>query len=187
MRILAWVIIASPIVALIGIIAWPAAVLERERMRAIDIDRQIDLLEQQVNRRESLLGELRLLERASRADTQLIEAETPALAGAVLQGMVNDLLEGAGAELEATQVLPVQPSEPFTEVAIRAAFRTPIDGLREALHAFEVNEPALIVREMSVIQSGSVAASFDGPVLDVTIDLLAFGRFEPVGEEASRP
>lgn len=153
--ILCWGVILLVLVALIAAVAvpWLNGVHE--------LDEDIVRLEDQSVRYQRLLRTLPVLEtelRQVRSNQAVkafyFEAQTPALAGALLQGRVQDIVKTAGARLISTQILPSGGADQHpARVSIRTQMQCDTPELFELLYAIEQARPFLFVDQLSVRSS----------------------------------
>ena len=133
------------------------------------LDDEIARLEDQSARYQRLLRTLPVLEtelRQVRSNQAVkafyFEAQTPALAGALLQGRLQDIVKTAGARLISTQILPSGGADQHpARVTIRTQMQCDTPELFELLYAIEQARPFLFVDELSVRSS---ARSFVRPL-----------------------
>jgi hypothetical protein len=152
-RGLALALLALLLAGLGGLVWLPFGIVRGQDAEILSLDERIAELEARLKQREQLLAERRLLERANVADRTLLEAATPALAGAELQRLLTDLVEAGQGQLDSAQVLETKDAAPFIEIAVRLSFTSPLDGLRSFLHAVEEHAPVLIVEQLNVSET----------------------------------
>lgn len=150
--ILCWGAILLVLVALTaaGALPWLNGVHE--------LDDEIARLEDQRVRYQRLLRTLPVLEselRQVRSNQAVkafyFEAQTSALAGALLQGRVQDIVKTAGARLISTQILPSGGADQHpARVTIRTQMQCDTPELFDLLYAIEQARPFLFVDELSV-------------------------------------
>ena len=149
------------VLAAVAALVWlPFAVLRGQDAEIARLDGRTGELEERLRGREQLLAERRLLERASRADQTLAQADTPALAGAEMQRVLTGLVAAGGGSLESVQVLEPIARAPFVQISIRLSFTSTIEGLRAFLYAVERHAPVLLVHDLAVTEA--VAYDPDG-------------------------
>jgi general secretion pathway protein M len=161
--ILCWGAILLVLVVLIAAVALPWL----DGVHELDDD--IARLEDQSVRYQRLLRTLPVLEselRQVRSNQAVkafyFEAQTASLAGALLQGRVQDIVKAAGARLISTQILPSGGADQHpARVSIRTQMRCDTPELFELLYAIEQARPFLFVDELSVRSS---ARSFVRPL-----------------------
>lgn len=81
------------------------------------------------------------------------EAPTAALAGAELQGKVQEIVSAAAGRLISTQLLPEDKEEHPRRVSIRAQIQGSTDTLMDILYEIEQARPFLFVDQLSVRSS----------------------------------
>jgi hypothetical protein len=161
-----------------GLVWLPFGILRGQDAAIVGLDERIAELEARLKQREQLLAERRLLERASSADRTLIEAATPALAGAALQRLLTALVEAGRSQLDSAQVLEARDAAPFIEIGVRLSFTGHLDGLRSFLHAVEEHAPVLVVEQLNISETLRYD-SFDAPpatVLSTLVEVKGWAR-----------
>ena len=177
-RLLALGILAA-VIAAVGALVWlPLAVLRAQDAEIARLDVRAVELEARLRGREQLLAEQRLLERASRADQTLAQADTPALAGAELQRVLTGLVASGGGALESVQVLEPVPRLPFVQISIRLSFTSTIEALRAFLYAVERHAPVLLVHDLTVTEAAAygITGELLPAQLYTTVEVQAFTR-----------
>lgn len=165
--------------ALLGGLVWlPFGILRGQDATIARLDERIADLEGRLKLREQLLAERRLLERASLADRTLIEAATPALAGAELQRVLTALVQAGGGKIESAQVLDAQETPPFVQIGVRLSFTGQLDGLRLFLHAVEEHAPVLVIDQLNVTETLQYDAIDTGPTsaLSTVVEVRGWAR-----------
>ncbi len=108
--------------------------------------------------------------------------ETQAIAAAVVQRTVDDIVGKAGGRVVESQILPVQPGEETANrIDLRASFEADIDALQKALYEIETHLPMMIVRSMSArsfVTAGRADAEEKNPVLQVALVVSGFWEAE---------
>jgi len=149
--LLAWALLLVLPAALALGVAWPWL----ERMTALDED--IDRARDQLARYQRLVATLPGL----RAELEAVnnnqdfkafyfDAQTPALAGAMLQQKVQDIVKAAGSRLVSTQILPPTPGEQPPTVRVRIQLQGSTEQLLDVLYQIEQSRPFLFVDQVSV-------------------------------------
>lgn len=82
-------------------------------------------------------------------------AATPALAGAELQGEVQEIIRAAGARPVSTQILPLDEDEQPPRIRIRTQFQGSTESLLDVLYRIEAARPFLFIDQMSLRSSAS--------------------------------
>ena len=135
------------------LLALPFSILAAQEATLAQLARRAGDLEQRLSTRDQLLAEQRLLERASEADQTLIQADTPALAAALLQRELSALVAQGGGSLESVQALAPVETPPFVRIPVRISFTGSVEGLRSFLYAVEQHAPVLLVDELQVAET----------------------------------
>lgn len=177
-RALALGLLGAMIAAVVGLAWLPFAILNRQHAEIDRLEARTVELEARLRGREQLLAEQRLLERASRADQTLAQADTPALAGAELQRVLTEMVTAEGGALESVQVLEPVQRLPFMQISVRISFTSTIEALRGFLYAVEQHAPVLLVHDLNLTEAATYDAS--GELLPAqlysTIEIQAFTR-----------
>lgn len=161
----------------IGLLAYaPVWYIGRQDQELLRLDGRVANLQDGLAVREQLLAEQRLLERAMRLDTALLEAPTPSLAAAELQTLLVTLVKLDGGEVQSVQTIEPKPLPPFTEIGLKLNIHVALDSLRHLLYAIESSSPILLVQSI-VLQSGNVRPESTEPVVvDAAIEVMAYTR-----------
>lgn len=170
-KALALVILLIPVLLVALALWWPLQRIEVQQADLVSLEQRIRALEQRVRVREQVLAELRLLERAAAVDQLLLEAPTPALAGARLQRRVSRIIRRAGGTIRSVQALDPEESQSFLVIGARIDFTVEMEGLREVLHAIESDEPILSVERLTLRpenDNGGPADQAVGTILQVS-------------------
>lgn len=85
------------------------------------------------------------------------DAPTPALAGAELQRLAQEIVTAANGRLLSTQILPEVPDERPPRVRVRTQIQGTTETLLEILYALEQARPFLFVDQISVRSSARPA------------------------------
>lgn len=136
-----------------SVLALPFSLLAEQEATLAQLARRAGDLERRLATRDQLLAEQRLLQRASDADQTLIQADTPALAAAVLQRELSALVAQGGGSLESVQALAPVETSPFVRIPVRISFTGSVEGLRSFLYAVEQHAPVLLVDELQVAET----------------------------------
>ncbi|MGA7979958.1 MAG: type II secretion system protein GspM [Chromatiaceae bacterium] len=126
--------------------------------RVQSLDDEIATLQDQMVRYRRLLRTLPALEAElkqvrSNEDVKAFyfDAKTPALAGALLQGQLQDIVKATGARLISTQILPGGGKDEHpARVRIRTQMQCETDALFDVLYGVEQARPFLFVDQLSV-------------------------------------
>ena len=105
-----------------------------------------------------------------------LPGETPAIAGAALQGLVADAVGSAGGRVVETEFARVEPAEDDPgRVDLRVAFDAEIVTLQRILFQLESGMPVLLIRSLSVQSPGGGEAGDDAsPPLRVNLLLSGY-------------
>ncbi|MEO1017286.1 MAG: type II secretion system protein GspM [Pseudomonadota bacterium] len=169
-------LVASALAILVVTIGAAAIVgpLEWLRRQSVEQEELVVLTEDLRSRlvdREELVVERLQLEQIHSQRTDLIEAETPVLAGAALQGMLGNLVQASGGVLESTSLDPAVGAGSFTKVALRVELLNDIEGLRELLYAIETHHPTLVIEVINLRRRSGDDFALD---LDISMQISAF-------------
>ena len=104
-----------------------------------------------------------------------LPGETPAIAGAALQRLVSNTVEGAGGRIAETEIARSeseaegQEAEPGA-VSLRVSFETDIAGLQRIVFQLETGAPILMVRTLTVeAKDATATAATESPALNVVL------------------
>jgi general secretion pathway protein M len=148
---LAWfAAILIPAGLLLGI-GWPW------QQRMAELNAQTDAVKDQIRHYQRLLStipRLRAELERERNNEEIkafyFDAPTAALAGAQLQGTIQEMVQAAGARLVNSQFLPAEPNEQPSRVRMRAQIQGDTDALLDVLYSIEQARPFLFVDQLSV-------------------------------------
>jgi general secretion pathway protein M len=156
--LLTWAATIGIPLALIAAVLWPWLGAVR------GYDDAIASMEDQIVRYQRMLRTLPVLEAEleqvrSNEDVKAFyfDAKTPSLAGALLQGQLQDIVKASGARLISTQILPADRDDHPARVRIRTQMQGETDALFNVLYRIEQARPFLFVDQLSV---RSTARSF---------------------------
>ena len=158
-RFMALALLLLPILASALLVVVPMRQAERQALAQGELDAHIARLEERLITREQVLAELRQLERLADLDPRLMQAETPAVAGAALAGNLGKFLQEAGGLVDTTQVLEPVLEPPVQRIGVRLRGAVDLEGLRSFLHMIESAEPLLTVERLTVHSEDLAATS----------------------------
>lgn len=110
----------------------------------------------------------------AQAASVFLPGETPAIAGAALQRLVSDTVEGAGGRLAESEIsrtegeVPGQEADPGA-VSLRVSFETDIVGLQRIVFALETGAPILMVQTLTIEAKEAASAEAESPMLSVVL------------------
>ena len=144
-------------------------------------DRAIELADRRLlaQRLEALAKTLPAMrEAASMGDmstnmSALLEGSTDAVAGAALQGLVQDMAVRAGATLSSVETLPASPAGSYRRIGLRLSLSAPWPVLVALLQAVELGRPRMLVDEVD-LQSSQMLGGENQPLLNASFTLYAF-------------
>lgn len=171
-RFLALALLLVPLIAGIALVAVPLRLAERSAADLEAIEAHIARLEQRLVTREQVMADLRQLERTNQLDTRLMEAATPAVAGAALAGTLGEFLQRAGGYMDSTQVLEPVADPPVIRIGVRLRGAIDIGGLRAFLHLVERHEPILTVERIALRGGGQDA----GGLMQTELTVIGYAR-----------
>jgi hypothetical protein len=109
------------------------------------------------------------------AASVFLPGETAAIAGAALQRLVSDTVEGAGGRIAETEIarpegeVEGQEAEPGA-VSLRVSFEADIVGLQRIVFQLETGAPILMVQAVTVeAKDATATAPTDSPLLNVVL------------------
>ena len=109
----------------------------------------------------------------------LLSGASDAIAGAALQGLVQDMARAAGTNLTRIETLPAEARSSYRRIALRVAFTAPLPDLVKLLTALEQSSPRMLVDDVQLRGTNTREGGFSPPI-DITLTILAF-RAEPPG------
>jgi general secretion pathway protein M len=140
------------------LLAWSAAILIPGgfllgiglpwHQQMAELDAETESVVDQIQRYERLLATIPPNNEEVKAF--YFNAPTAALAGAQLQGTIQEMVQAAGARLVNSQFLPAEPNEQPPRVRIRAQVQGDTEALLEVLYNIEQARPFLFVDQLSV-------------------------------------
>ncbi len=181
-RFLAVALLLVPLALAALLVVVPLRAAERYTRALAELEMHIAGLEERLVGREQVLADLRQLERRNQLDTRLLDAETPALAGAALAGSLAAYLEESGGWLDSTQVLEPVIAPPVMRIGVRLRGAMDVEGLRSFLHRIESAEPILTIE--SIALSSEQSADLFGLLL-TEIHVVGYAKAEasdPAGQ-----
>ena len=158
-RFIALALLLLPVLASALLVVVPIREAERQALAQGELEAHIARLEERLGTREQVLAELRQLERLAELDPRLMQAETPAVAGATLAGNLGRFLEEVGGLVDTTQVLEPVLDPPLLRIGVRLRGAVDLEGLRAFLHLIESAEPVLTVERLAVRSEDLAATS----------------------------
>lgn len=144
------VMVAAPLSALFAV-GWYW--LNQERALEDEIAQRTDRLrayQRILNTLPMLRAELEEVNANEELKSLYFDAATPALAGAMLQRFVKDLVGGAGGHLTSSQVLPASPADNLPKVRLRAQFQGSVATLLDVLLGVEQARPLVFIEQLSI-------------------------------------
>lgn len=176
--------LSALLLAVVALAVLGVAVVGPAHTRYADNARRIDELRAQLAALEAAAGRaaarraaLEKLGRDPDLRDLLLPPASEATATARLQERFGAIIEGAGARLSTTQVLPVKAAEAVRRIGLRLQFTADTKSLRAILHALEFGRPATVLESVFIHARTSNAV---GAILPLTVRLDAYA-FLPVG------
>jgi general secretion pathway protein M len=156
--LLAWAATIGIPLALIAAVLWPWLGAVRGYDDAIaSMEDQIVRYQRMLRTLPALEAELQQVRSNEDVKAFYFDAKTPSLAGALLQGQLQDIVKASGARLISTQILPADRDDHPARVRIRTQMQGETDALFNVLYRIEQARPFLFVDQLSV---RSTARSF---------------------------
>ena len=144
-RGLALAVLAGLIAVVIGLIAVPLWLIERQH---VELDASEARLQQ---------AYADLARQAEAAKTEVvpelhgtIQAQSPALAGGIMQEMAADAVVSSGGELLSAELLPTKAQDRFVAIPIRVTFTADSEMLRQFLYRIETSSPVLAIDRLDI-------------------------------------
>ncbi|HEX2529767.1 MAG TPA: type II secretion system protein GspM [Geminicoccus sp.] len=144
-RVLALAILACVVAAAIGSIVTPLWLIDRQHRKLAESETRLRVSHAELAER------LRTAQADEIPELQgTIEAESPSLAGGIIQELVGNTVLMSGGELRSAELLPTHAEDGFTAVPIRVTFNGDSLMLREFLYRIETSSPVLVVDRLDV-------------------------------------
>lgn len=182
-RALALALLAVLLLAGYALVVAPVLAAYRDTGQAIQEAQ--DLLQRYralADERTQLTEELAALEERAAQAGGYLEGSTDALAAVELQDRVRRIIEGAGGQLQSTQILPasaIDATAPVRRAALRIQLEIAVKGLQSVLYELETGQPYLFVTELTVRQRRTrrrANTPEEEPVLDVSFEVFGYVR-----------
>jgi general secretion pathway protein M len=104
----------------------------------------------------------------------LLEGETDAIAGATLQGVIQDMAQKSGAALTSAEMLPAEQIGDYRRIGVRVAvFAQQWPIMVRLLEAIEQSTPEMLVDDLQ-IRGLALRHKQDGPAVDASFTVFAF-------------
>ena len=98
------------------------------------------------------------------APPALLEGASDPLAGAVLQGQVQEMASRAGASLASAELLPAEAAGRYRRIGLRVAVNGSWPAIVTLLRAVNEATPRMLVVELQVRDAPSIAPGAERPV-----------------------
>jgi len=109
----------------------------------------------------------------------LLAGTSDAIAGAALQGLVQDMARDAGTNLTRIETLPAEARGLYRRIALRVALTAPLPDLVKFLTALAQANPRMLIDDVQLRGTNTREAA-GSPPIDTTLTILAF-RAEAAG------
>ena len=109
----------------------------------------------------------------------LLAGGSDAIAGAALQGLVQDMARDAGTNLTRIETLPAEARGSYRRIALRVALTAPLPDLVKFLTALAQANPRMLIDDVQLRGTNTREAA-GSPPIDTTLTILAF-RAEAAG------
>ncbi len=103
----------------------------------------------------------------------LLAGGSDAIAGAALQGLVQDMARDAGTSLTRIETLPAEVRSGYRRIALRVALTAPLPDLVTFLTAVEQASPQMLIDDVQ-LRGTNTRETPASPPIDVTLTILAF-------------
>jgi hypothetical protein len=161
-RALALAILAGVILVAVAMVAVPLWLIDRQHDNLAQSEQRLQLSY------NDLANQTRVAQMQAVPDVQgTIEAQSPSLAGGIIQEMTGNAVLLSGGELRSAELLPTREQDRFVAVPIRVTFTGDSVMLREFLYRIETSTPVLAVDRLDVTAEQSpddVAAGWRGDI-----------------------
>lgn len=109
------------------------------------------------------------------AGDELFDGESDSVAAATLQSTVKDLVEGAGARLISSEVLPSEKRETLQRVGIHVSFNGSLSLLTGVLQGIQLAHPVILVDNVDIHSAdGTDQAPGGQKQLAIALDVYGF-------------
>ncbi len=103
----------------------------------------------------------------------LLAGASDAIAGAALQGLVQDMARNAGTNLTRIETLPAEARGGYRRIALRVALTAPLPDLVKFLTALAQANPRMLIDDAQM-RGTNVREEAGSPPIDTTLTILAF-------------
>ncbi|WP_027133362.1 type II secretion system protein GspM [Geminicoccus roseus] len=161
-RALALGVLAGVIVLAVAMVAVPLWLIDRQHDKLAASEERLKLSY------NDLANRTRVAKMQVVPDVQgTIEAQSPSLAGGIIQEMTGNAVLLSGGELRSAELLPTREEDRFVAVPIRVTFTGDSVMLREFLYRVETSSPVLVVDRLDITAEQSpddAAAGWRGDI-----------------------
>jgi hypothetical protein len=124
--------------------------------------------------------------RAKDARRFFLKNTAPNLAGAELQELVRGAIEGNGGRITTSQNQPPKGEGRFRQIGVNVQFFATTPSLQKILHAVEIQQPYLVVENLTLRPlnafRGFKPAPGQDPEINVQLDVSGVAYAEPAGK-----
>ena len=110
---------------------------------------------------------------AGPAPRALLEGTSDSIAGAALQGQLDELVRGAGNSLASAELLPAEAAGAYRRIGLRLSLSGTWSGLIALFEAVESATPRMLIDDLQLRPAPSVTAGADQPIA-ATFTVIAF-------------
>lgn len=150
-RVLAIALLVGVIVLAIALVAVPLWLADRQHAKLDASEARLALSYSDLANRTNLAKMQAVPEVQG-----TVEAESPSLAGGIIQEIVGNAVLLSGGELRSVELLPTRDQERFVAVPIRVTFTGDSVMLREFLHRIETSTPVLAIDRLDITAEQSM-------------------------------
>ena len=98
-----------------------------------------------------------------------VEAQSPSLAGGILQELTTNAVVSSGGEIQSAELLPTQAQGRFLAIPIRVTFTADSEMLRNFLYRIETSSPVLVIDRLDISAEQSQDENATGWLGDIQV------------------
>jgi general secretion pathway protein M len=165
---LAWSLVASPLIGWYEVREERVAEQQALLARMTQLVAQIPALRQAAGGNDGQANDV--------PAATLLSGESDAVAGAALQGMVQDMARTAGVALTSAEALPGDPRGAFRRIGLRIMLNADWPALIDLLRSIEGSPMRLLVDDLQLHATANTqaAATHDAPQIEASFVVLGF-------------
>jgi general secretion pathway protein M len=174
---LALVILLSLVTVLIAVTVLPVWSANRHyQHQIVELEGQLEQKGRAAALGTRLQAQYDRLKRSQAAITHTLKSNSPALAGAELQGIVKRIAAAKNADVLSIQILPASEEQNFVRVTLKVRMRSALENIVQTFYALETGQPLLFLDNVSIqnnIRQVTRAASRNS-ILDANFEVTGY-------------